>query len=130
MEASQRGRQEPALIRVLVGEDEEPLVMCSDILPTGYECGVLNGKIAPGGTVAIWWKGMMRGDATRLTREAVARELGLSSPPDLLTAEFNAFDASGLEDRRLRVVPWIVHMSAERYFGYELSRARARAWSV
>jgi ubiquinone/menaquinone biosynthesis C-methylase UbiE len=83
--------------------------------------------VRPGGTVAIWWKGMMRGDATRLTREAVARELGLSSPPDLLTAEFNAFDASGLEDRRLRVVPWIVHMSAERYFGYEFSRARARA---
>jgi alcohol dehydrogenase len=27
--------------------------MLSDILPTGFECGVLNGKIAPGGTVAI-----------------------------------------------------------------------------
>jgi alcohol dehydrogenase len=37
----------------LTGEDEEPLVMFSDILPTGYECGVLNGHIAPGSTVAI-----------------------------------------------------------------------------
>jgi alcohol dehydrogenase len=27
--------------------------MLSDILPTGFECGVLNGKVAPGNTVAI-----------------------------------------------------------------------------
>jgi alcohol dehydrogenase len=35
------------------GADEEALVMLSDILPTGFECGVLNGKVHPGGTVAI-----------------------------------------------------------------------------
>lgn len=35
------------------GMDEEALVMLSDILPTGFECGVLNGKVAPGSTVAI-----------------------------------------------------------------------------
>ena len=35
------------------GADEEALVMLSDILPTGFECGVLNGKVSPGGTVAI-----------------------------------------------------------------------------
>jgi alcohol dehydrogenase len=34
-------------------DDEEPLVMLSDILPTGYECGVLNGQVKPGDTVAI-----------------------------------------------------------------------------
>jgi len=34
-------------------DDEEPLVMLSDILPTGYECGVLNGEVHPGDTVAI-----------------------------------------------------------------------------
>jgi len=33
--------------------DEEALVMPSDILPAGFECGVLNGKAAPGLTVAI-----------------------------------------------------------------------------
>lgn len=33
--------------------DEEALVMLSDILPTGYECGVLNGEVQPGDTVAI-----------------------------------------------------------------------------
>jgi hypothetical protein len=29
------------------------LVMLSDMLPTGFECGVLNGKVAPDSTVAI-----------------------------------------------------------------------------
>jgi alcohol dehydrogenase len=33
--------------------DEEALVMLSDILPTGFECGVLNGKVSPGSSVAI-----------------------------------------------------------------------------
>jgi alcohol dehydrogenase len=42
-----------SLYRVPVGADEEALVMLSDILPTGFECGVLNGKIQPGGSVAI-----------------------------------------------------------------------------
>ena len=33
--------------------DEETAVMLSDILPTGFECGVLNGKVSPGDTIAI-----------------------------------------------------------------------------
>jgi alcohol dehydrogenase len=33
--------------------DEDAMVMLSDILPTGYECGVLNGAVKPGDTVAI-----------------------------------------------------------------------------
>jgi alcohol dehydrogenase len=35
------------------GADEDALVMLSDILPTGFECGVLNGTVKPGDTVAI-----------------------------------------------------------------------------
>ncbi len=35
------------------GADEEALVMLSDILPTGLECGVLNGRVKPGDTVAV-----------------------------------------------------------------------------
>jgi alcohol dehydrogenase len=35
------------------GADEEALTMLSDILPTGFECGVLNGKVQPGCSVAI-----------------------------------------------------------------------------
>ena len=33
--------------------DEDAMVMLSDVLPTGYECGVLNGQVKPGDTVAI-----------------------------------------------------------------------------
>src|SRR5271154_4265537 len=33
--------------------DEEALVMLSDILPTSFECGVLNGNVEPGSVVAI-----------------------------------------------------------------------------
>ncbi|HTQ13847.1 MAG TPA: zinc-dependent alcohol dehydrogenase family protein [Rhizomicrobium sp.] len=42
-----------SLYRIPDGADEEALVMLSDILPTGFECGVLNGKVAPGACVAI-----------------------------------------------------------------------------
>src|SRR6202166_2542753 len=35
------------------GAEEEAAVMLSDILPTGFECGVLNGHVNPGDTVAI-----------------------------------------------------------------------------
>ncbi|AMG74157.1 zinc-dependent alcohol dehydrogenase family protein [Sphingopyxis granuli] len=44
---------ETSLYPVPAGADPEALVMLSDILPTGFECGVLNGRIAPGGSVAI-----------------------------------------------------------------------------
>ena len=33
--------------------DEEAAVMLSDILPTAFECGVLNGQVKPGDTIAI-----------------------------------------------------------------------------
>jgi len=42
-----------SLYPIPAGADEEALVMLSDVLPTGFECGVLNGKVAPGSTVAI-----------------------------------------------------------------------------
>src|ERR1700712_5161636 len=42
-----------SLYHIPAGSDEEALVMLSDILPTGFECGVLNGKVQPGNTVAI-----------------------------------------------------------------------------
>jgi alcohol dehydrogenase len=42
-----------SLYHIPDGADEEALVMLSDILPTGFECGVLNGKVQPGITVAI-----------------------------------------------------------------------------
>jgi alcohol dehydrogenase len=42
-----------SLYAVPEGADEEALVMLSDILPTGFECGVLKGAIKPGDSVAI-----------------------------------------------------------------------------
>ncbi len=42
-----------SLYRIPAGADEDALVMLSDILPTGLECGVLNGRVQPGARVAI-----------------------------------------------------------------------------
>jgi alcohol dehydrogenase len=42
-----------SLYHVPKDADEEALVMLSDILPTAYECGVLNGQVKPGDTVVI-----------------------------------------------------------------------------
>ena len=42
-----------SLYPIPAGADEEALVMLSDILPTGFECGVLNGQVKPGDVVAI-----------------------------------------------------------------------------
>jgi alcohol dehydrogenase len=67
------------------GADEEALVMLSDILPTGFECGVLNGKVAPGATVAIVGSGPI-GLAALLTAQ-------LYSPAEVIMID--------LDDNRL-----------------------------
>ena len=67
--------------------DAEALVMLSDILPTGFECGVLNGRIQPGDTVAIVGAG----------------PVGLAA---LLTAQFYSPESVvmiDLDDKRLDV---------------------------
>jgi alcohol dehydrogenase len=69
------------------GADEEALVMLSDILPTGFECGVLNGKVAPGSTVAIVGSGPI-GLAALLTAQ-------LYSPAEIIMID--------LDDNRLEV---------------------------
>ncbi len=42
-----------SLYKFPIDGDENAMVMLSDILPTGFECGVLNGQVKPGDTVAI-----------------------------------------------------------------------------
>lgn len=42
-----------SLHHMVKGASEEEQVMVSDVLVTGFECGVLNGKVQPGSTVAI-----------------------------------------------------------------------------
>ena len=59
-----------SLYHIPAGSDEEALVMLSDILPTGFECGVLNGQVKPGDTVAIVGAGPIGLAANSLTENA------------------------------------------------------------
>jgi alcohol dehydrogenase len=70
-----------SLYRVPEGADEAALVMLSDILPTGFECGVLNGKVAPGSTVAIVGAGPI-GLAALLTAQFYAPAEIIMVDPD------------------------------------------------
>jgi alcohol dehydrogenase len=63
------------------GADEEALVMLSDILPTGFECGVLNGKVEPGCVVAIVGAGPI-GLAALLTAQFYAPAEIIMVDPD------------------------------------------------
>ncbi|MDB5837547.1 MAG: zinc-binding dehydrogenase family protein, partial [Caballeronia sp.] len=78
---------ETSLYPIPAGADEDALVMLSDILPTGFECGVLNGKVAPGSTVAIVGAGPI-GLASLLTAQ-------LYSPAQIIMID--------LDDKRLEV---------------------------
>lgn len=60
-----------SLHKIPAGVDDEAMVMLSDIFPTGFECGVLNGKVKPGDTVAIVGAGPI-GLATLLTAQFYA----------------------------------------------------------
>jgi alcohol dehydrogenase len=58
-----------SLYQMPPGIDEQALVMLSDILPTGLECGVLNGKVQTGNSVGIVGAGPV-GLAALLTRSS------------------------------------------------------------
>ena len=76
-----------SLYHIPDGADEEALVMLSDILPTGFECGVLNGKVQPGSTLAIVGAGPI-GLAALLTAQ-------FYSPAEIIMID--------LDDNRLEV---------------------------
>ncbi|WP_426138978.1 zinc-dependent alcohol dehydrogenase family protein [Pseudomonas sp. DWP3-1-2] len=57
-----------SLYPIPAGADEQALVMLSDILPTGFEIGVLSGKVKPGDSVVIVGAGPI-GMATLLTAQ-------------------------------------------------------------
>jgi len=60
-----------SLYAIPAGADDVALVMLSDILPTGFECGVLRGCLKPGDTLAIVGAGPI-GLATLLTAQFYA----------------------------------------------------------
>src|SRR5664279_3290030 len=70
-----------SLYKIPANSDEEALVMLSDILPTGYECGVLNGRISPGDTVAIVGAGPI-GLAALLTAQFYSPSVLIMIDPD------------------------------------------------
>lgn len=76
-----------SLYLVPKGADEDALVMLSDILPTGFEVGVRNGKVKPGDTVAIVGGGPV-GLAALLTAQ-------FYSPAEIIMVD--------LDDNRLEV---------------------------
>lgn len=63
------------------GADEEALTMLSDILPTGFECGVLNGKVQPGSSVVIVGSGPI-GLASLMTAQFYAPAVLVVIDPD------------------------------------------------
>lgn len=69
------------------GADEEAMAMLSDILPTGFECGVLNGRVQPGNSVAIVGSGPI-GLAALLTAR-------FYSPAEIIMID--------LDDKRLEI---------------------------
>ena len=83
-----------SLYHIPEGSDEEALVMLSDILPTGFECGVLNGKVQPGNTVAIVGAGPI-GLAALLTAQFYApAEIIMIDPDDNRLAVAKKFGAT------------------------------------
>ncbi len=76
-----------SLYHIPEGSDEKALVMLSDILPTGFEIGVLSGKVFPGSTVAIVGSGPI-GLAALLTAQ-------FYSPSEIIMVD--------VDDARLKV---------------------------
>ena len=81
--------------------DEEALVMVSDILPTGFECGVLKGQVKPGDVMAIVGAGPI-GLATLLTAQ-------FYSPSEIIMVDT---DQNRLEVARTFGATKLVHANA------------------
>jgi alcohol dehydrogenase len=76
-----------SLYHIPSNADEEAIVMLSDILPTGFECGVLNGNVRPGDSIAIVGAGPI-GIAALLTAQ-------FYSPAEIIMID--------MDDNRLKV---------------------------
>lgn len=70
-----------SLYKIPAGVDPKAMVMLSDILPTGFECGVLNGKVEPGNSVVIVGSGPV-GLAALVTAQLYSPSLLIMIDPD------------------------------------------------
>lgn len=97
------------------GMDEEALVMLSDIFPTGFECGVLNGEVHPGDTVAIVGAGPI-GLASLLTAQFFSPAKIIMIDPDAnrleIAKEFGATDV--INNRTVDVMQRIQLLTEEK----------------
>ncbi|PZR25555.1 MAG: alcohol dehydrogenase [Citrobacter freundii] len=94
-----------SLYRIPAGADEEALVMLSDIFPTGFECGVLNGQVNPGDTVAIVGAGPI-GLAALLTAQfySPARVIMIDPDPNRLNVALKLGATDGVNNAQSSVV--------------------------
>jgi len=84
-----------SLYHIPEGSDEEALVMLSDILPTGFECGVLNGKVQPGNTVAIVGSGPIGLSALLTAQFYSPAQIIMIDPDDNRLQTASKFGATG-----------------------------------
>jgi alcohol dehydrogenase len=99
-----------SLYHIPAGADEEAMVMLSDILPTAYECGVVNGKVQPGSSIAIVGAGPI-GLAAVLTSQ-------LYSPSQIIVIDL---DANRLETAK-RLGATAVFTNADGHAGETVRR--------
>lgn len=79
----------------------------------------------PGGIIAIWWKSLMHDDPVKLISQEVATTWEADSPETAMSG-FLEFYRAPLADHTLRVVPWRLAVSLDRFIGYERSRKNLR----
>ncbi|MFN2528862.1 MAG: class I SAM-dependent methyltransferase [Candidatus Baltobacteraceae bacterium] len=79
----------------------------------------------PGGILGIWWKSLMHDHPVNSLRQEVAKNLGANGSESAISG-FLEFYRAPLADHTLRVVPWRLAVSLDRFIGYERSRKDLR----
>lgn len=97
-----------SLYAIPEGADEEALVMLSDIFPTGFEIGVLNGAVKPGDIVAIAGSGPI-GLAALLTAQfySPARIIMIDTDANRLEVAKKLGATDVLDPSREDIATWV-----------------------
>jgi alcohol dehydrogenase len=104
-----------SLYHIPDGADEEVMVLLSDILPTAFECGVLNGKVSPGDVVAIVGAGPV-GLAALLTAQfyAPAEIIMIDTNEDRLKRSLEFGATKTIVSEKGKVLEKIMEITAKR----------------